>query len=125
MRVIHNERLIPFDVDHTLLMDATPGTPGSITFRDPYDGKMVTRLPHWPHIKLLKNYHARGAEVWVWSKNGVEWARAAIKALKLKKHVHQVSCKPYVHVDDQDASKWMGERVYISPTDSFGQENKE
>jgi predicted phosphatase len=122
MRVINNERVICFDVDKTLVMPLVNADLArqTVEINDPYSGTTTLRLPHYPHIKMLKNYVARGAQVVVWSKNGNQWAAEVLKALKLDHLDVIVFTKPTAYVDDELSIKWMGEHVYIDPADSFG-----
>lgn len=122
MQVIHNEMFIPVDVDNTLVIKCDKNTPGAIGIVDPYDGLTKYRLPHKPHIRLLKNYKERGAFNVVWSKNGNRWAAAVVLALKLRPYIGLVSTKPFAYIDDKAASLWMGEHIYMQPDDEFGQE---
>lgn len=119
---IQNERVIFFDVDNTLVLPANEITKTTLRIIDPYDGEIRYREPHFPHMKLLRNYNARKAFVVVWSKNGYQWATAVINALGLTNFVDLIMTKPCVYVDDEPPVKWMGEHVFIPSTDSFGQE---
>lgn len=124
MHVVDNERVIPFDVDNTLIMPFINAGMARATVEifDPYSEQTVLRLPHYPHIKLLKNYLARGAFVIVWSKNGSRWAHEVLKALKIDHKNLVAMTKPFAYVDDELSIKWIGEHVYIDPNDNFGQE---
>jgi hypothetical protein len=121
MQVIRNELVVYFDVDGTLILDASEGSV-VVSIVDPYDGKKVLRAPHLPHIKLLTNYFGRDAHIIVWSKNGNQWAEAVVKALGIEKYVHQVMGKPFVFVDDEKPKAWMGEHVFMPADSSFGRD---
>jgi hypothetical protein len=122
--VIRNPRVIPFDVDKTLVIPKqdAPENELVIPILDPFSKAITYRVIHKPHLKLLKNYIARGAYVIVWSKNGHEWAEAVLDALKIKGVT--IMDKPFAYVDDVPCTFWMGEHIYIKPTDSFGQEEQ-
>lgn len=123
MQVFASERVIFFDVDNTLVLSAPKyARLGVIQIKDPYEDKIVYRLPHRPHIKLLKNNHARGATVIVWSKNGYRWAQSVIEALGLSEYVDVIMTKPFAFADDEPPERWMGEHVFIPADNSFGQE---
>jgi hypothetical protein len=124
MQVIKNERVIAFDIDNTLVMPMVTASivRQTVEILDPYTGQTVLRLPHYPHIKLLRNYLARGAFIIVWSKNGNQWAEAVLKALRITHQNVVVMTKPIAYVDDELSIKWMGEHVYMDVNDSFGQE---
>lgn len=125
MQIISNERIIPFDVDGTLILSPEDSYVDHIRFADPYDGSIVRRKVHRPHLKLLRNYIARGAQPIVWSKNGVEWAYAVLLALGFSGDDNIiVMTKPFVHVDDEPCDNWMGQRVFIPADNSFGQERE-
>ena len=126
MQVIRNERVIPFDIDGTLITRFDQGDPvvplDTVEILSPYDGELKFRKPHWPHINLLNNYLARGAQLIVWSKNGVRWAEAVLSAQGIEHENIIVMTKPIVHVDDQPCETWMGERVFMKPDDEFGED---
>lgn len=120
-KVIANELNIFFDVDDTLVMWGEAFSfVDYISVQCPYDGEYISLRPHQPHIKLLKNYHERGAHVTVWSQGGYQWAEAVVKALGLGEFVDVIMTKPRAYVDDLPASEWMGERIYISPESAWG-----
>lgn len=121
MQVVNNERVICFDIDKTLVTFSNgEDVANDIPLMDPYLGRIVYRMKHKPHVRLLINYAQRGAYVIVWSKNGYQWAEAVIKKLGLEKYVDLVATKPFAYCDDEPAEKWMGERVYIPANDDFG-----
>lgn len=122
MRVTKNERNIYFDVDNTLVLPTDHVLSPAVAILDPYSREYTYREPHKPHVKLLKNYVARGAQVTVWSKNGYRWVEEVLIALKLDHLDIEVKTKPCVYVDDEVPTKWMGEHLFIPPTDSFGSE---
>lgn len=117
MFIIPTEKLVVVDVDDTLILwREVKKTDRIVKFKDPYDGKSRIFVIHRPHVKLVRDYKARGFKVMVWSAGGYRWAVAVVKALKLEKYVDFVTTKPSKHVDDiasQGAEGIVGSRVYI------------
>lgn len=126
VRIINNESNIFFDVDDTLVMWGTAmhEHEDCIVVVDPYDQSLIHLRPHQPHIKLLKNHHARGSYITVWSAGGFQWAEAVIKALQLEGFVDVVMSKPRAYVDDLTASEVLGERIYLDPNSTWGQQTE-
>jgi len=122
VNVIESEFLVFFDVDDTLILwDSIFNNPqDQVWITDPYDGAKVGVTPHHAHIKLLQNYHARGATIVVWSQNGYSWAKSVVQALKLEPHVHLIMSKPRIYVDDLPSKEWMGEHMYLPKDHHFG-----
>lgn len=120
--VIASEQLFMFDVDETLIRHKKQvvETDEPIGINSPYEKTTEWVLPHRPHIKLLKNRHARGATIVVWSANGYRWAEAVVKALNLEPYVHFIMSKPQAYVDDLPAAEILGERMYLQPDSAWG-----
>ncbi len=113
MITIENERVIFFDVDDTLILwEIIPGEE-TITFKCAFTGDFLQVIPHLQNITLLKEKHARGYTVVVWSQGGFAHAQAVVKALGLEQHVALCMNKPSCYVDDLDANAWMPKRVYL------------
>jgi hypothetical protein len=112
MQVIENENMVCIDVDDTLVIWNIPaGYEGkSILFNN--FGYAEWLLPHEHHIKLLKQFKARGQFVVVWSQGGYQWAREVVKALKLEDYVDLVMSKPKWIIDDLPAGAWT-KRTYL------------
>jgi hypothetical protein len=106
-----NEYPVFFDVDNTLVMWCTDLP--DVEIKDPYGKGVIKLKKHNKHIKLMKDYHARGCQIIVWSAGGRAWAKAVVKALKLKKYVDIILTKPVKLVDDLDCKEWMGPRIYL------------
>lgn len=119
MKVLNNENIIFFDVDDTLVLwnkslmpDSTSRT--YTTIIDPHSKEELSVARNENNIKLLKEKHARGYTVIVWSQGGYEWAEAVVKSLDLTKYVSLVMSKPSAYVDDLDVGDWMPKRIYIN-----------
>lgn len=111
MLVNHNDQVIVFDVDDTLVMWRTNNH--NLTVVDPYDGSNQKLEIHARHVKLLTDHFHRGYQVIVWSAAGSRWAEAVVMALKLEPYVHVVMGKPIKYVDDLVANEFMGSRIYL------------
>ena len=113
---LENEQICMFDVDDTLVMwgdDFNTPSDDRIRIVDPYDNSAVYLKPHQKHIRLVKQMHARGRLVCVWSGGGVRWAETVVKALGLEPYVHMVMTKPICYVDDLPANDWLNNRIYL------------
>lgn len=115
MKTIENEMIVMVDVDDTLLMwkDHTQPGDNKIAVTDPYDNATVFLVPHQKHIDQIRKWHGRGFSVIVWSAGGVQWAKAAVAALKLEPYVDLVMTKPSKFVDDLPANQILGTPVYL------------
>lgn len=85
-------RTIAMDVDGTLILwsGPTPGSPGS---GEP--------KPNVALIERMMRWKALGDRDWiVWSGNGKEHAWRMVAGLGLQAHVHIVSAKPTLMLDD-------------------------
>lgn len=102
------------DIDETLILSRKPKKGDRLVkLIDPYDGKVRTFVVHRPHVKLIKDYHARGYQVTAWSANGEAWAYVVISALGLQDYVYETRSKFVKFVDDLQASEVLGSRVFI------------
>ncbi len=122
MKLIGNEQNIFFDCDDTLVLrnDSEWNPEGResskrVRFKDPYDDQVYYLAPHPKHIQILKEHHARGFTVIVWSAAGHAWAKSVIETLGLEKYVDFYMTKSCKFVDDLPASEVLGQRVYIKP----------
>lgn len=114
MKVHKKEHVSPFDIDSTLVHDHK-GESNYIRVEDPLGGGHIKVVPNANNIRLLKEEHARGSHIIVWSRGGYQWAENVIKALKLEEYVSDIYTKPFVYFDDKDVSEWMNQRVWIDP----------
>lgn len=116
MELIESEMIVYFDCDDSLCMWTDniylPGG-DKIEFEDPYDSSLVYLIPHYRHIKLLKDYKERGYTVIIWSAAGYRWAQVVAKILELEEYIDYCQSKPIKFVDDLQASEILGDRVYI------------
>ncbi len=121
MKVVSQESIIVIDVDNTLIMwgKAKRGEK-AVHVTNPYDHKQETLRLHKGHIKVLKERHARGSYIIVWSAAGYQWANAVIRALGLEQYVDQIMTKPQMYIDDKQAHEILGERLYIPYGDDYG-----
>lgn len=124
--IVENELLVFFDVDDTLVM-WEPLSPDHIEVKNPYNTDSDWVKPHQGHIKILKDRHARGSTIIVWSAGGYKWAHAVVEALGLSQYVSFIMSKPFMYVDDKEASQILGERLYLGKDSDYGKKtiNKE
>jgi hydroxymethylpyrimidine pyrophosphatase-like HAD family hydrolase len=110
MKTIDNENTIFVDCDDTLIMHDLSLTGNKVTID--FYGEPTDFIKHEEHIKLLKNYKARGFTVILWSGNGYQHAKKVAEALLLEKHVDYVMTKPYRVIDDFPPNSW-APQLYI------------
>ena len=121
MKVISQESTIFIDVDNTLVMWGKAKKHEKVVMVTcPYSAQQEVLRPHKGHIKVLKDRHARGSFIVVWSAGGYQWANAVVKALGLEQHVDLVMSKPHMYIDDKKAKGILGERLYIPYGDDYG-----
>lgn len=112
MQVINAEHLVMFDVDETLVSH-TDEEDYNFLVVNPYSNSSVKLKEIFKHTELLKQYKGRGMFVVVWSKAGCLWADIVIKHLMLEDYVDLILTKPDRYVDDLEADRILGERVYL------------
>lgn len=119
MKIIHGEHNIMVDVDNTIaLWDPKHKKPGKgkLKFVDPYTKNVLYLTPHNVHIRIIRQWKARGFKIFVWSMSGVMWAEEVVRVLGLEDAVDYVMSKPEKHVDDAEkAQDIIGSRVYLKP----------
>lgn len=109
-----NEHVVYFDVDETLVRWNVTQSNELVAFKDPHDDENTYQLkPHKRHIKLLKDFHARGYVVVVWSAGGSKWANEVVRTLGIEQYVNLVISKPSKYVDDLKAQDFMGNHIYL------------
>lgn len=117
MKVIFNEKIVPVDIDDTLVMHHDAESyEKQVIVEDPYhEGGKILLGVNEPMIKVLKDEKARGSFILVWSRGGYAWASTIIEALGLESYVDLIMTKPLVYLDDSEVSSWLKDRVYINP----------
>lgn len=117
MQIVKSERIIPFDVDQTLVLTITPESLSllEVDVYDPITEKFLKMHVHEPMVRLLKEESHRGGHIVVWSRGGYEWAANVVKALHLEQYVDVVMSKPLVYFDDKNVDEWLKDRVYLEP----------
>lgn len=120
-KVIRNERVIPTDIDDTIVMHTwTPDQlKDTVDIPDAITGGFIRVLPNQAMIRLVKEEKARGAYVMAWSRGGYQWAADVILAVGLYDYVDIVLSKPLAYFDDKNVSEWMTDRVYIGPNTKY------
>lgn len=118
MIVVKNEMTSFYDCDDTLVMhrklsDIPSGE--SVQVYDAVTKGFITLQINRPMVRLLRESHARGEYVVVWSRGGYRWASDVIKALDLVDCVAIVLSKPMAYFDDREISEWLPYRVYLKP----------
>ena len=113
---LNNQNIVCFDVDDTLIIyDKPEHIEDIVTFSCPYTGKTVTAYPHKSHAIFIKQQHARGRFVIVWSNAGADWAETVVRTLGLSDYVHLVMTKPIMVVDDGNTlESIVGAKVYLN-----------
>lgn len=116
MIVTYSESVVYFDVDGTLIVDATHlPEHRHVNVYDPIEDKIIKFRVHEPMVRLLKEEHHRGSYVVVWSRGGHAWAESVVRALGLEPCVHQVMSKPTAYFDDVLIEDWLKYRVFLPP----------
>jgi phosphoserine phosphatase len=105
MKTLEMNNPIYFDIDDTLVREITKlenahGTGIKFVPHPLRGNRPVPKYPMRRNIDLLRDMHARGRTIVVWSAAGWQWAEAVIKALALESYVHYVIEKPIAYVDD-------------------------
>lgn len=110
------ENVAFFDVDNTLIMyDIPPERSNEAIEISIRHGLPAIRvIPHEVHCELVRHHRAWGNGVVVWSRSGVEWASAVVKALGLEPYVDLVIAKPFYYYDDKKCCEILGEHRYKS-----------
>lgn len=117
MKKVEIERVVPCDVDDTLIMheNEIPDPADRVLVKDSLSGEVVIVRINRNMVRLLKEEKQRGSFVIVWSRGGYQWAADVIRALNLEDHVDIVMSKPLVYFDDSPVDVWLKDRVYMTP----------
>jgi predicted phosphatase len=109
MQVIKNDKILPVDIDETLI-SYVANERGDFT--TDYGDEVVHLKAKRMNIALLKHHKTvRGYYVLVWSANGKEWAQKIIMALGLQQYVDIVMTKPHKYLDDKPVQEWLFDRI--------------
>lgn len=124
MQVIRNERTVFCDVDETLVMHdlvryGQNAGSTTVVVLDPYTNSTVYLIVNEPMERLFREELKRGATVFVWSRNGYQWAEAVLTAMRLDLDSVFVLSKPYSYFDDIPIEKWLTNRVYLKPDEAY------
>lgn len=119
MLKIDNDNVAFFDVDDTLIHHKWDADRNHEQMEIAVEGSLLaaTVVPHYTHIKRLKHHKQVGNAVVVWSRSGVRWAEAVVKALDLEQYVDLVSAKPFYYYDDKKCCQILGEYRYFVDVD--------
>lgn len=114
METLTNDQPVPIDVDETLVVFDYPATLEKFAITLERNGVEVKVVPHWKHIKQMREHFIRGHAIIVWSAGGYAWAQQVIKMLGIEKYVTYCMAKPRWFYDDRKAEFFMPEinRVY-------------
>lgn len=114
MKVIESTKSVFFDVDDTLVIWQFDDDEKNLAIDfGVRPGITEMAVPNEYHIKLLKEFAARGHTVVVWSAGGWEWAKHVVEVLGLEKYVDLVMSKPDWYIDDKPANYFMGNPIYL------------
>lgn len=118
---ITTERVVCIDVDETLVSHGRnyPTNDYMSVHDHVIPGNQISVYPMKANIRILKEEHARGSYVIVWSKGGHQWATDVVRALGLTKHVDLILTKPAAYVDDKEVGTWLTDRIYIPSTEPY------
>ena len=64
------------------------------------------RIPMTPVIERIKKLHAQGAQLYLWSSGGGEYARASAQELGISHCFLAFLPKPTLMIDDQPLGEW-------------------
>ncbi len=118
MNVLNDRPTVFFDVDSTLVFTAQEAPNSLEAFNAPWvvinDREF---LVHSAHVESIKDFHARGHNVIVWSAGGAAWSATVVEALGLTKYVWACLPKPFWVFDDKPVEKWLNDshRTYLKP----------
>lgn len=120
MLVNKSEQVTFWDIDGTLILHVPHPVNDLdkvflIKVIDPVTQTTIYVNPHSTMIRLMREEHARGGTIKVWSRGGWAWAEAVITALGLTNLVDEVMSKPYAYYDDVPIADWLTNRVYLTP----------
>lgn len=65
-----------------------------------------TRIPITPVVERVRELYREGAELYLWSSGGAEYARATAVELGIAECFVAFLPKPHVYIDDQAVQEW-------------------
>ena len=121
-KLFGSEHIVCTDLDNTIAKWSKkhniPGE-GRIPVLDPYSHEVVYLKPHLVHIRLLKQYRARGYKIIAWSKAGELWAEAVFKAFEIDDLADLYMTKPDKVIDDKcSLQDIVGPVIYLQDRES-------
>ncbi len=66
-------------------------------------------------LEELKDFHAMGHIIVVWSAGGEAWARKVVEAAEMSSYVTYVLSKPDFLFDDKKSTEWMPDAQDVNP----------
>jgi FMN phosphatase YigB (HAD superfamily) len=108
---VKRNHVVTFDVDDTLVIWGKTQDEGCLSFNN--WGYPQALLPHAEHIFRLKEHHAAGHFIIVWSQGGYEWAQEVVNVLGLAPYVDLVIAKPFAAYDDIHPREWFPNPHYL------------
>jgi cation transport ATPase len=72
------------------------------------------RIPITHMVDKVCRLHEEGAELYLWSSGGADYARASAQELGIEKCFAGFLPKPDLYIDDQPIDKWRCKHVYPS-----------
>jgi len=104
------------DVDDTLVLWDVSAHPEGEAISVDFAGYTTHLVKHTKNINLVIKFAKLGYDVIVHSQTGHDWAEAISQAIGLDEYVKAYATKPKFYIDDLDASTWIGQRVWRSPS---------
>lgn len=123
MRIIKNERIIPYDIDGTLIYYGENKGGPTADIYDAVTNSFITVNVNWPMVRLFHEEYSRGGQMLVWSRSGWKWAKHVILALQLDICDPIIMSKPLVYFDDSNVDTWLKDRVYLEPDTKYKNTN--
>ncbi len=115
MQIISTHKIVVCDVDDTLILWNVSEYPTLTKKRITYGSYAPEVAVHTKNVNLLIKLAKLDYTIIVWSMTGFDWAEAVVNALELQPYVTVCMSKPRLYVDDKEAERWMGERVWREP----------
>lgn len=97
-----------FDVDNTLVYSVTE-FPFAVGTKVSIGGR--TWVIEDVHVDAIRDFHARGHTIILWSAGGSEWCQAVAEALDIEDYVWACLSKPTWYFDDCPAERFMPQNI--------------